>query len=506
MTADAPELPPPTAQGTLAKTPLPHLLLYVLERQLTGSLELCAPSGERVSILLLEGFPSKARTSEPVARLGRVMVDQGILTEVQHAESLARFDASSPPRLHGAILLEMGFVDGPRLLEGLRRQVILKLEHLFDWPAETQFAYYDSFDALSDYGADDMVSIDPLPLVWASVRQAPSWEHVHATMTKVGSAAMRIGAGAELDRLALSPDERTFADLIAGRPRRLHEITSVGTLNPSVKQLLIYCLVITRQIELVADGVAASAPPQATTPPSGPPPMPTSAQSAAALARVQLRRGQAKVGSVVEERAPGVRRRDRRASSPTLESVPNASVEAAIAAAMKGQPSPIAPVIQPLPSPASAPVTTVSAAEPPPPRPLAHAAAPPAGPGAPPTTEMTAMRQKILERAAAITAEDYFRMLGVARDATKEEVQAAFFALAKTWHPDRLPAHLADVREPCSTVFSHLSEAHQTLSDPERRRHYDTLMKEGGATPDDQKQITNILEAATNFQKACQWR
>src|SRR4051812_24419249 len=122
---DDAQLPPPTAQGTLAKTPFPHLLLYVLERQLTGSIELTAPSGERATVLVLEGFPSKARTTESVAYLGDVMVDHGLLTKEQLSPTLERLTAEK--HLHGIIMKELGLIDDAKLLEGLRLQVIRKL-------------------------------------------------------------------------------------------------------------------------------------------------------------------------------------------------------------------------------------------------------------------------------------------------------------------------------------------------------------------------------------------
>jgi tetratricopeptide (TPR) repeat protein len=93
-------------------------------------------------------------------------------------------------------------------------------------------------------------------------------------------------------------------------------------------------------------------------------------------------------------------------------------------------------------------------------------------------------------------------MLGVPREATPEQVQTAFFALAKVWHPDRVPKAIAEVRDACATVFAHMSEAQQTLSDPKRRANYMDLLKDGGATPDEQAQVQAVLEAATNFQKA----
>jgi tetratricopeptide (TPR) repeat protein len=58
------------------------------------------------------------------------------------------------------------------------------------------------------------------------------------------------------------------------------------------------------------------------------------------------------------------------------------------------------------------------------------------------------------------------------------------------------------VKADCAKVFSHLSEAHQTLTDAKRREDYLVLLKEGGATPEAQKQIQGVLEAITLFQKA----
>jgi curved DNA-binding protein CbpA len=116
--------------------------------------------------------------------------------------------------------------------------------------------------------------------------------------------------------------------------------------------------------------------------------------------------------------------------------------------------------------------------------------------------ELAARRQEILARAENIDREDYFQMLGIDRTATPEQARDVFFALAKTWHPDRLPPQLADVRDACARIFGRISEAHQTLSDPKKRDKYMTLLKDGGATPEAQASIALVVEAATNFQKA----
>jgi curved DNA-binding protein CbpA len=91
----------------------------------------------------------------------------------------------------------------------------------------------------------------------------------------------------------------------------------------------------------------------------------------------------------------------------------------------------------------------------------------------------------------------------VPRDTPSAEIQKAFFLLAKKWHPDRVPPALADVKDLCAKVFGKMSEAHQTLMDPQRRAKYDASKKPGGDdSPEAQAQVIAILDAATNFQKA----
>jgi molecular chaperone DnaJ len=65
---------------------------------------------------------------------------------------------------------------------------------------------------------------------------------------------------------------------------------------------------------------------------------------------------------------------------------------------------------------------------------------------------------------------DYYVVLGVSRTATVIEVKRAYRKLARRFHPDINPGdHVAAGR------FKEITEAYETLSDPERRRRYDLL-------------------------------
>jgi molecular chaperone DnaJ len=63
---------------------------------------------------------------------------------------------------------------------------------------------------------------------------------------------------------------------------------------------------------------------------------------------------------------------------------------------------------------------------------------------------------------------DYYRVLGVPRNASQSEIRNAYRTLAKQRHPDHVGGSEAE--------FARLQEAHAVLSDPNRRRQHDEAL------------------------------
>lgn len=65
---------------------------------------------------------------------------------------------------------------------------------------------------------------------------------------------------------------------------------------------------------------------------------------------------------------------------------------------------------------------------------------------------------------------DYYKILGVAKDASQDEIKKAYRKLAMKYHPDKNPNN-----KDTEARFKEVSEAYEVLKDTDKRKHYDEL-------------------------------
>ncbi len=81
---------------------------------------------------------------------------------------------------------------------------------------------------------------------------------------------------------------------------------------------------------------------------------------------------------------------------------------------------------------------------------------------------------------------DYYKILGVERSASADDVRKSYRKLAMQYHPDRNPGD-----KQAEERFKEINEAYQVLSDPQKRARYDQLgsaysnWQERGGSPND---------------------
>lgn len=86
------------------------------------------------------------------------------------------------------------------------------------------------------------------------------------------------------------------------------------------------------------------------------------------------------------------------------------------------------------------------------------------------------------------TIKDYYKILGVDRKASPEEIKKSYRKLAKEYHPDRNPEPEAEEK------FKEINEAYHVLIDEERRAEYDRILSSG-----DENRYRDFLEYIQEF-------
>ncbi|NXU33970.1 DNJB8 protein, partial [Drymodes brunneopygia] len=69
---------------------------------------------------------------------------------------------------------------------------------------------------------------------------------------------------------------------------------------------------------------------------------------------------------------------------------------------------------------------------------------------------------------------DYYKVLGLQKNASQVDIKKSYHKLALKWHPDKNPRN----KEEAEKKFKEIVEAYETLSDPQKRSLYDKSVEE----------------------------
>jgi curved DNA-binding protein CbpA len=433
----------PNVSGTLAATPVGHLLIHALDRRLTGSMVFEEPSHQKHAVYFASGAALVARTAGVVAPLGALAVARGLIAEERLGAAL-RAAEESGKRL-GRILLDWMVTDEASLETLLREQVSQRVKALQRLPAETAYGFYEGRNFLERAGGPTGPCA-PLPLIWRVMRVGSDQGRAAEGIARLQGLPLRFHVDAPLARFEFEPAEQAAVDVLRAKAQPYEELRARDLLDPALLERLVFTLLLLRQFDTGTGAVPIGAERRSLSP--------RAAHSSPSIAT-----GATSVTS----------------SSPAASSGPVAS------SSPMASPSPTA-------SPGPAPPTA------------SPVAARPAPQGGSPSAD-DALRREAAERAQA-TRQSYYEVLGVQPDAPPPAIAAAYFQLAKRWHPDRLDEEHADLRDVAIRIFARIGEANQVLSDPDQRRQYDELLKTGDGDAEEQEQVQKVLRAATSFQKA----
>ncbi len=154
----------------------------------------------------------------------------------------------------------------------------------------------------------------------------------------------------------------------------------------------------------------------------------------------------------------------------------------------------------PAPGPKAAPATPAAAAvAKPAPKPAAKPATAPGAPAAAPGRPAGPTLEALQAAAGKLEGADHFQVLGVGRDADASRLKAAYFQLARTYHPDAArDGEPPEARALRAEIFARVAAAWAALETDAGRQAYLEEIKAGGAAQID---IGRIYQAEQAFEK-----
>lgn len=285
---------PPTAEGDLGRTPLAHLLIYILDKQLTGALFLHEPSGTTHRLRVERGAVVKVLPGNEYARLGEMLIEQGAIDDATLEGALSMHG------LLGDALLLAGCVERDLLEKTAEQQFMRRLAMLFALGPETRYSYFDGRIDLADNAAPNACA-HPLAQIWGCLREhAACSTMMGTTLERLDETPIRLHPNASLELLALTPEEAAILERIERRPMPLATLVASGLASEESLRAMVYALVIMRYLDLgLSTQPLCAAPDRASKGGASD----AGGTNAVTLARIRLRSAAHRVGAAAPDQA-----------------------------------------------------------------------------------------------------------------------------------------------------------------------------------------------------------
>jgi hypothetical protein len=446
----------PVAMGSLRERPAEHLYLYARKRRLSGTLILQSAASAVVAEVVLEtGNMHRIATAFP-APLGVVLYELGFIDSDTLNRSLQAMSGKrshhaeqTETQLHqGTFLVQAGAISHAQLAAGLVEQMERKLASTICQPRDTQWSFHEGTNTLSSYGCDDWPTVEVLGGVWRGLRETPFTEALEFATLRAQCMHMELRTDLVHSQCRFTEGETAFIN--AFRSGATFDDV-VSPLSDATKKRLFYFLLLTGSLELAHAGAPLSAPPSSQT--GGP--LPSFRMPA---------------GIVIEDaHVSGMR--------PKI-------VQRVIRPPEQPLQRPAAPIPEPILEPVHGARSGLRDSR------VSDYPKTSLFPSQPPVRAVAGHRDAVIALERKLDTLDHFQVLGVARNATVEELRAQFFRLSRQFHPDKQARENADLGSQCTRISARLGEAFRVLSDELLRQRY--VAESGGQSREDPRELARL--------------
>lgn len=231
--------------GDLRDHHFAKLVGQLARNQSTGVIEIHDPIGVSRAFFV-QGSPQGARLSRLKHPIGRILVEENLLTEERLNEALAVHNKTD--KLLGQILLEMKLLTDEQLNAAMARQSQLNFLSLFGL-REGRFEFLSGLVHLTDFAPAPM---HPLSTIYLGVRDYARIEVTSDTIADLAFHAISARPALEAEAAQLQPAEKMAAVLLK-QPRQLADLARSVPLTPKALRAFVYALA---QLELIDAGPA----------------------------------------------------------------------------------------------------------------------------------------------------------------------------------------------------------------------------------------------------------
>lgn len=246
---------PPAAEGELGQTPFAHLMVYALDKRITGELFLAEASADGSDgpchVLRFDGgVPSRIKGGDTFARLGDLLIEGG------HIKPDALEGALSiGGGLLGDMLVLGGCVESSVVEQALVTQFERRILRFFSLPPTTRFKYFDKAETIANYGGEPSRE-DPFRLLWLGIEaHGDSSTLMGPTLELLSDSPLAIHARAPFHRFGFEGGATDVVDVLSIEPTPYEEILKLETAPPELVRKVVYLLMITKQLDLGKGGL-----------------------------------------------------------------------------------------------------------------------------------------------------------------------------------------------------------------------------------------------------------
>lgn len=446
-----------TLKGNFSERPVPEVLAEIYRWKATGALLLRRDKVKKI-VYFRDGFPQSIKSNLLSECLGRIMVQERMISDAECEESIKRMKASG--RQQGTVLIEMGCISPHNLNYALHLQLQTKLWDVFRWD-EGDYQFNPRVMPPADTVNLEMSAA---AIIFEGIKKTYDDERLKRVAGDLSNLYAHPSENPlyALAEVGLAEEEQQLLQAVDGH-KTVATLRALALLGPHESNAFLWAMKCAQMIELkegAAEGkprislskMAAVQPPPLPPRSANTPPPPPEEMSWEAPPGVMDSKPPPPVPEEEDEPTP----------VPNRASKQRPAIKARAASSLLPELSGI------------------------------HSTA---------SGEESLIRERLAGKVAAMRKQDYFEMLGVPTTAGREEIKRSYFALAKEYHPDKhFGSASAETRQLAAQIYDLISTAHDTLTDPEERERYKKELAEG-VKPAIGEDVGKILAAEGRFQK-----